>query len=44
MQLSDIRTEVLNHGFDPIQYGSRINQYINDGQNLDREARELLRV
>ena len=29
-----LRTEVLNHGFDPIVYSSRINQYINDAQEL----------
>ena len=35
MNLGAIRAEVLAHGFDPTQFGSaRINQYINDGQNL----------
>lgn len=33
MNLIQIRTEVLNHGFDPNVYGARINQYINDAQN-----------
>src|SRR5438309_7775091 len=32
MQLSDLRAEVLAHGFDPTQFGSaRVNQYLNDG-------------
>lgn len=32
MQLIDIRTEVLNCGFDPVLFGvSRVNAYINDG-------------
>lgn len=34
MNLLALRTEVLNHGFDPIQYSARINQYLNDAQNL----------
>jgi hypothetical protein len=34
MTLLALRTEVLNHGFDPIIYSSRINQYINDAQEL----------
>jgi hypothetical protein len=30
-----LRTEVLNHGFDPVLFGSaRINQYLNDAQAL----------
>lgn len=40
MQLSDIRTEVLNTGFDATLFGtSRINTYINSGYlNLARRA------
>jgi hypothetical protein len=35
VQLSDIRTEVQNKGFDPTLFGnSRINQFINDGYML----------
>lgn len=35
MNLLALRTEVLNHGFDPIQFGSsRVNQYLNDAQGL----------
>lgn len=34
MQLSDLRNEVLAHGFDSSVYGTRITQYINDAQNL----------
>lgn len=35
MQLSDIRTETLNHGFDTGLFSSsRLNQYINDGYLL----------
>lgn len=35
MNLSALRTEVLNHGFDPVQFGSaRVNQYLNDGYRL----------
>ena len=34
MQLSAIRGEVEARGFDPVQYGARITQFINDGQNL----------
>jgi len=35
MQLSDLRSEVFAHGFDPVQFGiARVNQYINDGLQL----------
>jgi hypothetical protein len=34
MNLLALRTEVLNRGFDPFQYGSRITQWLNDAQNL----------
>ena len=35
MQLVDLRTEILAHGFDPTQFSaSRLNQYINDGYQL----------
>jgi hypothetical protein len=34
MNLAALRTEVENRGFDPIQYGSRITQFINDGYKL----------
>lgn len=34
MNLLAMKTEVLNKGFDPTQYGTRIVQWINDGQNL----------
>lgn len=34
MNLLQLRTETLAHGFDPNQYGTRINQYLNDAQNL----------
>lgn len=35
MQLSDIRTEVLNRGFDPSLFGSqRVTNFINDGYQL----------
>jgi hypothetical protein len=35
LHLIDIRTEILAHGFDPINFSaSRLNQYINDGQYL----------
>lgn len=35
MQLSDIRSEILQHGFDPVYFStSRINTYINDGLRL----------
>lgn len=34
MNLIQLRTEVLNHGFDPNVFSSRINQYINDALNL----------
>lgn len=30
MQLLAMRTEVENHGFSDIQYGARINRYLND--------------
>lgn len=33
MNLLALRTEVENRGFDPTQYGSRINQWINDAEN-----------
>lgn len=33
MNLAQIRTEVLNTGFDQSVFGARINQYVNDGQN-----------
>jgi hypothetical protein len=29
-----IRTEALNHGFDPTVFGARMTQYINDAQSL----------
>lgn len=32
--LASLRTEALNHGFDPIQYSARCSQYLNDAQNL----------
>lgn len=34
MNLLALRNEVLNHGFDPIAFGARINQYLNDAQAL----------
>jgi hypothetical protein len=34
MNLGQLRTEVLNRGFDPGVYGARIDQFINDAQNL----------
>jgi hypothetical protein len=35
MQLGELKTEVLAHGFDPTQFGaSRIVRYINDGQAM----------
>lgn len=34
MNLLQLRTEVLAHGFDPIQYGARATNYINDGYQL----------
>lgn len=34
MNLLALRTEVLNHGFDPIVFSGRINQYLNDGYAL----------
>lgn len=34
MNLLAIRNETLAHGFDSIQYGARVNQYINDGYGL----------
>lgn len=34
MTLAALRTEVLNHGFDPSVYSSRIDQYINDAYLL----------
>lgn len=34
MQLADLRNEVLAHGFDAGLFTSRINQYLNDAQNL----------
>ena len=35
MSLLDLRTEILNHGFDPINFpASRLNRYINDGLSL----------
>lgn len=30
MNLLQLRSEVLAHGFDPVQYGARVNQYLND--------------
>jgi hypothetical protein len=33
LNLIQLRTEVLAHGFDPTQYSARINQYLNDAQN-----------
>lgn len=32
MNLLALRNEVLNHGFDPIVFSARINQYLNDAQ------------
>lgn len=34
MNLIALRTEVLNHGFDPNLFSSRVNQYLNDAQAL----------
>src|SRR5581483_5092504 len=34
MNLLELRTEALGHGFDPNQYAARCNQYLNDAQNL----------
>src|SRR5580704_2340688 len=34
MNLAALRTEVLNHGFDAGVYGARINQFINDANQL----------
>jgi hypothetical protein len=34
MNLLQMRTEVLAHGFDPIAFSSRINAYLNDAQSL----------
>jgi hypothetical protein len=34
MNLGQLRQEVLNRGFDPAVYGSRITQWINDAQDL----------
>jgi hypothetical protein len=34
VNLLALQTEVEGHGFDPIQYGGRIIQYLNDAQNL----------
>jgi hypothetical protein len=34
MNLIALRQEVLNHGFDPLLFASRINTYINDAQSL----------
>lgn len=35
MQLIDLRTEILAHGFDPVTFSpARLNQYINDGYFL----------
>ena len=33
MNLAALRTEVLNNGFDPNVFTSRINMYLNDGMN-----------
>jgi hypothetical protein len=34
MNLLQLRNEVLGHGFDPIVFSGRINQYLNDALNL----------
>ena len=34
MNLIALRNEVLAHGFDPVQYGARIDNYLNDAMNL----------
>lgn len=34
MNLAALRTEVLAHGFDPIAFTARIDQYLNDAQFL----------
>lgn len=34
MNLLALQTEALAHGFDPVQYGARVVQYINDAQAL----------
>lgn len=33
MNLLALRNEVLNHGFDPVVYSSRVNNWLNDGQS-----------
>jgi len=34
MNLQELRQEVLDHGFDPNAFSTRINRYLNDAQNL----------
>lgn len=34
MNLGQLRTETLNHGFDQNAYGGRVTQYLNDAQSL----------
>lgn len=34
MNLLQLRSEVLAHGFDPVQYGARVNNYLNDAAYL----------